>query len=119
MKADLGTYHLKVEFHNARGYIARWNTGARFCRGNETISPIDADVIPPIYEDEETLLECMVYSYTEGNYSCDCNRALMIAWAYQEDEPKDQPCTEDIKLKRLTVMRPDGSEKVLFEKEKE
>lgn len=33
------------------------------------------------------------YLWTEGNYACDCNRALFFAWAKGE-EPKEGECGE-------------------------
>lgn len=34
------------------------------------------------------------YIWTEGNYSCDCNRALLHARWRGETEPEDLPCGE-------------------------
>lgn len=35
------------------------------------------------------------YMWGEGNYACDCNRAMFFAEAGGEDEPEDAPCGED------------------------
>lgn len=113
---DLGTYHVKVEFENERGYIQEYSTGLRFTHGDDSVSPLTATMMVPIWESEEELIHCIVFSYTENNYSCDCNRRLFIARAYQEDEPEDRGCSEDIKLKRLTLIRPDATEEVIWEK---
>jgi hypothetical protein len=44
------------------------------------------------------------YMWTEGNYSCDCNRRLFMARALGEPEPEDpnNPCGDTIKLEKLT-----------------
>jgi hypothetical protein len=33
------------------------------------------------------------FIWTEGNYSCDCNRALFFAWAREEEEPTELACS--------------------------
>lgn len=83
--------------------------------GRGDFSPLGASVIKPTYEDEDMLIAGMVYMYTEGNYSCDCNKRLFIARAYQEDEPDDSECTDKIELVKLTLIRPDLTELVIFE----
>jgi len=110
---DLGTYHLRVEFDDGRGYIQSYHTGSRFDGGRDGTSPLEATKIPPTWKDEAELFECMVFSYTEGNYSCDCNRNTFLAWASQSDRSDDE-CGDTIKLQRLTAIRPDGSEVVLL-----
>lgn len=34
------------------------------------------------------------FFWTEGNFGCDCNRALLVHRALDEDEPDDPPCTD-------------------------
>jgi hypothetical protein len=36
--------------------------------------------------------EALRFMFEDGNYSCDCNRALFIARALGRPEPKDTPC---------------------------
>ena len=57
----------------------------------------------------------MQWQYTEGNYSCDCNRLPSLARAYQREEPEVAECRSTLVLKRLTMIRPDASEVVLFD----
>lgn len=47
------------------------------------------------YEYEE---ENAVYMYTEGNYSCDCNRACFIRREYGDDSIPELFCGDEIKL---------------------
>lgn len=48
-----------------------------------------------------------IYLWSEGNYSCDCNRALFFARAAGEDEP-DEPCGDS--AYRLISLRQNGIE---------
>jgi hypothetical protein len=32
------------------------------------------------------------FMWTEGNYSCDCNRSLFFAWAANEADPEPADC---------------------------
>lgn len=124
MGKDLGTYHIRVEHENARGFIRKVETGNAF-RGGKLEHPINAEVRPALYEDEATVIHSEIYSYTEGNFSCDCNKRLFIARAYSEPEPEDadesedgknhNPCGHTMKLQRLTLIRPDLSEVVIWE----
>lgn len=54
----------------------------------------------------------VVFMYTEGNYSCDCNRTLFIAQHCDPTFEDTERCGETIQLVRLRVyqVRPDGSE---------
>lgn len=42
------------------------------------------------------------YMWSEGNYSCDCNRALFFARAAGKPDP-DVPCTDDQYVVRIVV----------------
>lgn len=53
----------------------------------------------------------LIYMWTEGNYSCDCNRALFFARAADEDD-LDVPCGE--KMFSLDGLLVDG-EVITFE----
>lgn len=113
MIKDLGTYYVRVEFENAEGYLQKWETGPRYMHERYGFTRLDADRILPIYENEEELFSNIRYMYEEGNYSCDCNRKLFIASAKHQIEDIDAACGDTIKLKRLTVIRPDGTEVIL------
>ncbi len=52
------------------------------------------------------------YMWTEGNYSCDCNRRLFMCRALGEPEPARDECGDSIRLERLTL---DGVEVMLSE----
>jgi hypothetical protein len=40
----------------------------------------------------------IIYQYTEGNYSCDCNRSLFL---YDREKGKVKPCGETIRLDKI------------------
>ena len=109
-RKDLGTYWLRVEFSDGRGFLQEWNTGARYMRQTDDFCPLGAERIPSHYTDEQDLLDRMEFMYTKGNYACDCNRLAFIAVAQREEPPEDIPCAHTLKLSRLTAIRPDGSE---------
>lgn len=115
MGKDLGTYHVRIELKDGRGWISTWDTGHRYTHGSNDCTKLTALLIPPTWSSEEEVLKCMRYVYTEGNFACDCNKALCLAWAHQQPEPKDNPCGDTMVIKRLTAIRPDASEVVLFE----
>ena len=60
------------------------------------------------YEDKEFVLhydlgyeyeeESAIFYFTEGNFSCDCNRSLAIRWEYGDDAIPELRCGEDIEL---------------------
>lgn len=43
------------------------------------------------------------YLWSDGNYSCDCNRALFFARAVDEAEPDEPPCGETAYCVQLTA----------------
>lgn len=43
------------------------------------------------------------YVWTEGNYSCDCNRRLFMCRALGEAEPERDRCGNSIRLERLLL----------------
>lgn len=45
------------------------------------------------YADE--FLANLPYMFREGNYSCDCNRAIFLAEATDTDIPINTPCSTD------------------------
>jgi hypothetical protein len=44
------------------------------------------------YEDYDYGIESTVFMWQEGNYSCDCNRALFFARASGDPDPEPRPC---------------------------
>lgn len=62
----------------------------------ETLNYIDDD-----WEDDSEV-STVEFMWTEGNYSCDCNRSLFL---YEWDDTRQLPCNEaknEIVLDRLT-----------------
>ena len=49
------------------------------------------------------------YLWTDGNYSCDCNRELFFCRAAAEDEPEEHACGES-RFAALKAILPDGTE---------
>ncbi len=43
-------------------------------------------------EDGYVDAELAEFMWNEGNYACDCNRALFMAWMHGRDEPSDLAC---------------------------
>lgn len=52
--------------------------------------------------------EDAAWMWTEGNYSCDCNRALFFAWAAGDDAPEDRECTDGL-FTAVYAELPDGT----------
>lgn len=112
---DIGTYHARVEFKDGRGYIQKWSTGAWYVGGGmESWFPLNATRQAPGYENEDAIESNILFMYTEGNYSCDCNRSLFIGYATGEEVP-GSGCGDEIELQRITLIRPDGTKKIIYE----
>jgi hypothetical protein len=111
---DLGTYHLRVELADGRGWIDTWNTGARYTNGSAEHSPLSAYRIKPLYDTEADLFDNMRFMYTDGNWSCDCNKTLFWCRSQQLSEPDESVCGDTMVLAKLTVIRPDGTEHALW-----
>jgi len=112
---DLGTWHVRVKFRNGSGFIQEWSTGARYGGGTEGTSPLGERRIEPSWKTEEDVLRTMFYMFTEGNYSCDCNRRLFLDWAAQRERPENgHACGNELELEELTAIAPDGREIPLF-----
>lgn len=54
------------------------------------------------------------FCWTEGNYSCDCNRALFFARAGDEPDPDDRACGE-VAYTALWVEHSDGTREPMEE----
>lgn len=50
------------------------------------------------------------YAWAEGNYSCDCNRALFFAQAGGEAEDDDRPCGDYERFELLSLTREGDAE---------
>lgn len=108
MSRDLGTYHVRVEYYGGDGYIMEYGTGARYIGGGRgSCVPLTAVRIPPTWESEQNLIECIRFQFGENNYSCDCNRKLFLDHAHQR-EPGDYPCGETVRIKKLSIIDPEG-----------
>lgn len=70
-------------------------------RIHDTVSGLWANVPP------EEVREALRFHWTEGNYSCDCNRALLLARALGVDDPDDAPCGDE---RYVLVEMPEGWE---------
>lgn len=76
-----------------------------------TREAVDAKSLWPDLDDEDRSreLEGLVwYQWTDGNYSCDCNRFSFISYKYddypgEEDEDGHFPCGRTITLVSLTL----------------
>lgn len=110
---DLGTYYVRAEFKGGGGFIMRWDTSARFTGGSHECHPLDAGRAPPVWVSEDDLAGTVEFMFSDGNYSCDCNLTLFLCRASQQEEPEQVECGETINLERLTLIRPDGSERPL------
>jgi hypothetical protein len=51
----------------------------------------------------EEYIDSQEYMWTEGNFSCDCNKRLCMLRALGEDDTDAGPCGDTIVLERLTV----------------
>jgi len=112
---DLGTYFVRVEFSDGTGFITDWHTSGRFVGGGtEHYYPLTATWQKPLYDDEEDLFNNIEFMFTDGNYSCDCNLKSFLWRANCFSEEPDFECGETMKIKKLTAIRPNGSEKVLY-----
>lgn len=107
MGKDLGTYHVRVTLQDGRRFISKWETGARFSHGRGHDSPVEASFIQPTWDDEGDLLAGVLYMFTQGNYSCDCNLESFYANATQA-EAKDFPCGRTLRARKLEILRPNA-----------
>lgn len=112
MGKDLGTYHIRVELWDGRGWIAKWPTGARYTNGSGSCHPLTAFRIEPTWDSEDDMIGTMLFQFQENNWSCDCNRVLDLARAEQREDPDNgNVCLggPTLRIKRFTIIRPDGT----------
>lgn len=93
----------------------KWGTSARYTHGRGECHPLTAGRIRPTYEDEDDVLVNILYMFTEGDFSCDCNKALFLADALQEERPENYPCGDSMKIKKMLVKCPDERELLIFD----
>ena len=67
--------------------------------------PFTHSVYSEIEDDEEDIVYKSTYLYSEGNYSCDCNK-IEFAGLLREDE--QGVCGDTIKYEELWLVREDG-----------
>lgn len=65
--------------------------------GNTSYDITEEYDIPPTEENMEGVL----YNYTEGNFSCDCNKKILLNRHY--GLPDDGNCGDSIRLTRLII----------------
>ena len=110
---DLGTYHVHVQFEDGTGFIMKWTTAARYLDGDEDFSPPGADRIPPPYSSEEDVFSTIIYAFTSGNFSCDCNERDFLDRAHQRPM-KDYRCGDELTIQHLAIECPDGRRRTLL-----
>ena len=64
--------------------------------------------------DEDELISLILYANTEGNDSCDCNKRIYLADEEDTDTPDENPCGDSLKIKHITLIRPDMTEETLL-----
>lgn len=81
------------------GDFARYSTVAKLKFGyNNAVYYLDFD-FGPAYP-----FSGAIFMFTEGNYSCDCNRSLFLKKKYPEAFPNELPCGNKIELLRISVV---------------
>ena len=115
---DLGTYFIRIDLEDGGGWIHKVTTGARYTDGSDGCSPLTATRISPTWKSEQHLIDSEIYMFTEGNFSCDCNKRLFLARANRTKEPCDicNPCGDTIIITKLTLIKPDKTEQLIWEK---
>jgi hypothetical protein len=88
---DLGTYYVRASFTNGAIAVIEWTTDRR------------------LWDSEEDVFDTMRFIWTDGNYSCDCNRGTFIARTAGLPDP-DLKCGYTLALITLTAIRPNGAE---------
>lgn len=61
-------------------------------------------------------IHSIVHYYTEGNGSCDCNKALDMSRDVGEPENWDYPCGDTMETVRIVVTLSDGNSMVVYDK---
>jgi hypothetical protein len=112
---DLGTWFVRVVLRDGRGFITKWETGARFLPG----APWDGSTVglkatrqAPAWASEAELLASIEYQFMAGGFSCDCNlRSFLDDVAMvDDDERPEYPCGNLLEIATLDAIRPDGTE---------
>lgn len=119
---DGRTYYVQVEFEDGRGYITKRET----CpypynvKSHETF-PLGSSFTRGYGEKtEEDLIAGILIDLQDGNNSCDCNKRLHLAEAYGIDlSNEDEVCSDTIITTKITLIRPDLSREVIWEKAEE
>ncbi len=64
----------------------------------------ESDIDTSLYGDQsdEEIIECIEYSWTEGNFSCDCNKLITFGF---EDKYDVFQCGDEIIITNLKVVK--------------
>ena len=120
---DLGTYFVRIKFDTGGGFIMRWNTQCALSRrryGHGKVVATRSEATGTVLRERRRPVPRSEFQFTDGNYSCDCDLRSFLDRAYSRERDEKEPdyeCGDTIKLKRITAIRPDGSEHVLFTSE--
>jgi hypothetical protein len=68
-----------------------------------------------VYHEDSPWLESSEFGWTEGNYSCDCNRRLFFERAGGGDPDLDETRCGDRAYTVIKVIFPDGTERAIDE----
>ena len=118
---DLGLYHVAVEHEGLPGFICKVETSGGFIPANEDVgfglvSPLDAEWCGPSYYCEEHLVDDILNRFIEAPHcGCEIRRLNVVANGGDQGQPFE--CQPAPKLKRLTLIRPDGDRLVLYDAE--
>lgn len=98
------TYWSRCELLDGRSFLISWNLDQESREGSGRV-----------WKDEQALFESILSMFTDGNYSCDCNKDLYCHYALggSYDDFDFPRCGDTLRMAKLTVIRPDGSEEVL------
>ena len=118
---DLGLYHVAVEHEGFPGFICKAETSGGFIPANEDVgfglvSPLDAEWCGPSFYCEEHLADDVLMRWTEAG-ACGCEIRRLNVIANGGDQGQAFACEPAPKLKRLTLIRPDGDRLVLYDAE--
>ena len=114
MGRDLGTYHVKLELADGRGFIVPWSTGARYTGGTACAHPLEGRRIAPPINSEYEVIDQIAYHYGRwGNGLLPDNLVQDYLSAYP-----GLARTADVyampPVQRITVIKPSGEEVVVW-----
>jgi len=100
LKSIAGKHNVCIVFSEEEGKLVRYKTKANIIfelNGKEYDLEYDFGYGYP----EESAL----YMFEDGNYSCDCNKAMFLSGKYPELEKEldDMKCGDTIKIKKIKI----------------